>query len=642
MAAVVIGLCSGLYSIQPAYAQRTTENAVAEAEDAFGSAVGNESIGLYSSTSARGFSPTQAGNLRIDGLYFDQAASLNARLSRGSTVHVGISAQGYAFPAPTGVIDFSLRVPGHEPAASVVVAEGALFSYARHSIEVDAQYPVVQDKLSIGGGFTYTRNNAHEVAVRDRNYNGAVIAHWTPTDAAAVTAFWSGLKTGAIGGDRPRIFLGNNPAPRFRAEDMTSPDWLYFGFRQYNRGIYGSYDFSDDWILKAGAFQSINNNPRVFNALLLNTDSSGEGDYVVEQIPARFTRSLSGEIRLTKAFAGPGHRQQFYAIARGRNRDLTFGGGQRLSFGRARLGAFPDLDEPVFQTGERTGTETHQLTGGLGYEGVWSRYGQISLGVQKTDYKRTLTRPAGTPVVGRSSPWLFNAGGAVYASQRFAIYGGYTRGLEELGAAPANAANRDEAVPAEITRQIDAGIRFQVSPKVQLVAGVFRINKPYYNLDANNVFRALGEIRHQGIEMSLAGSLTDNLTVVAGVVLLKARIFDDSAPAGTKPLTAVGPSPRLFRMNAQYKIPALEGVLLDLKIESASARYITIANTYKTPADIGVDIGVRYTTVMAGTPVRFRLQAMNVTNEFGLTAQPSGQIAPFAKRRVEFSVAADF
>src|SRR6185437_12301784 len=85
-----------------AQAQRSNEDAVAEAIDAFGLSVGREAIGLYSATSARGFSPVQAGNLRIDGLYFDQVSAnavLPVRIVRSAAVHVGIAAQGYLFPA---------------------------------------------------------------------------------------------------------------------------------------------------------------------------------------------------------------------------------------------------------------------------------------------------------------------------------------------------------------------------------------------------------------------------------------------------------------------------------------------------------------------------------------------------------------
>ena len=93
------------------WAQRAGENAVTQADDAFGTSVGNEQVGLYSSFDVRGFSPTAAGNVRIDGLYFDQVSELDSRVTDSSRIRVGIAAQGYAFPAPTGVVDYSLRLP---------------------------------------------------------------------------------------------------------------------------------------------------------------------------------------------------------------------------------------------------------------------------------------------------------------------------------------------------------------------------------------------------------------------------------------------------------------------------------------------------------------------------------------------------
>ena len=57
---------------------RSDENAVTQAEDAFGFSVGRESLGIYNAGNARGFSPVAAGNLRIDGLYFDQTSDFPA------------------------------------------------------------------------------------------------------------------------------------------------------------------------------------------------------------------------------------------------------------------------------------------------------------------------------------------------------------------------------------------------------------------------------------------------------------------------------------------------------------------------------------------------------------------------------------
>src|SRR5687767_15794750 len=72
----------------PAAAQRTGENAVTSADDAFGTSVGNETIGLYGIGEVRGFSPGAAGNIRIDGLYMGGIVIGNQRIQSGSNVRV--------------------------------------------------------------------------------------------------------------------------------------------------------------------------------------------------------------------------------------------------------------------------------------------------------------------------------------------------------------------------------------------------------------------------------------------------------------------------------------------------------------------------------------------------------------------------
>lgn len=626
----------------PASAQRAEENAVAEADDAFGTVIGNEEIGLYSSASARGFNPSQAGNLRINGLYFDQAAAPNVRIRRGSTIHVGISAQGYPLPAPTGVVDFKLRVPGDEPVTSVVATEGALFSYWRHNVEIDTQIPVVDGVLSVGAGVGYERNAAHQFAVGDEGYETGLVANWTPSESVTIIPFASYLKTTAVGGDRPRVFVGDNDPPKFRAEDMTSPDWLTFGFRQSNFGFVSEVKLPDRWTLEAGVFRSINNTPRAYTAFLLNTNELGEGDYFIAQTPPRHARSTSGEVRLTKSFAEGPRRHTVYLNTRARDRTVTFGGADRQSFGRVSLGAFPDLAEPQFQTSPTMASKTRQVTGGLAYEGGWRDVGQLSAAAQKTSYKRSLIRPALNPIESRESPWLLNAAAAVYISDKLAAYGSYARGIEELGTAPGNAINRDEAVPAALTRQFDAGVRYQITPELQFVAGAFQIDKPYYGLDAKLLFRELGDIRHRGMELSLAGTLNENLTIVAGAVFLRPRITDTTGAAGATQLTAVGPIPRLVRVNVQYRPDAVPGLALDAKVESVSSRYLDVNNTRRLSGAITFDAGVRYNTTLADVPVRFRLQGRNLTNTNSITPNISGQLRPFEQRRVEFSIAADF
>src|SRR5215213_9036048 len=100
------------FGASSAFAQsRASDNAVTQAEDAFGFSVGRESIGIYNGGQTRGFSPIAAGNVRVEGLYFDPVAGIQGVLVNSTSIKVGLSAQGYPFAAPSGIFDQRLRRP---------------------------------------------------------------------------------------------------------------------------------------------------------------------------------------------------------------------------------------------------------------------------------------------------------------------------------------------------------------------------------------------------------------------------------------------------------------------------------------------------------------------------------------------------
>ena len=121
----MLATCGLLMPAERGLAQHASDDPVAAADDGFGLTQGLESIGLYSPGSIRGFNPQAAGNVRIDGLYFDQQGGLSNRVVEGSTIRVGISETGYAFPAPTGIVDYDLRHVGNgDPSGSAVLTVG--------------------------------------------------------------------------------------------------------------------------------------------------------------------------------------------------------------------------------------------------------------------------------------------------------------------------------------------------------------------------------------------------------------------------------------------------------------------------------------------------------------------------------------
>src|SRR5438270_2652172 len=186
LSVAAVALCSG----GGAFAQsRSSDNAVTQAEDAFGFSVGRETLGIYNAGNARGFSPTSAGNLRIDGLYYDQAgfaASLVSPLVSSTSIKVGLSAQGYPFAAPSGIVDIGLRKPGDKAAASVVI-NGDSFGTA--GIEVDGSLPISL-KLALAYGAALTRF-AFPDGTDNINHSQSLVLRWRPAKGVVLIPFWS-------------------------------------------------------------------------------------------------------------------------------------------------------------------------------------------------------------------------------------------------------------------------------------------------------------------------------------------------------------------------------------------------------------------------------------------------------------------
>ena len=146
-----------------------------------------------------------------------------------------------------------------------------------------------------------------------------------------------------------------------------------------------------------------------------------------------------------------------------------------------------------------------QQTFGTAYELQWTDVGEMSVGLQKTSYSKSVDTPTAVLPESRSNPWLKYATATVNATERLAFYASYTEGLEESPVAPNNALNRNVAAPALQTEQYDAGLRWAAFANMKLIAGIFNVEKPYFDLDAAGFFTELGTVEHRGVEVSLAG-----------------------------------------------------------------------------------------------------------------------------------------
>ncbi len=627
---------------QSAQAQRSSEDAVAEALDAFGSSVGREAIGLYSASSARGFSPMQAGNLRIDGFYFDQGANPVppvTRIVRGSSVHVGIAAQGYLFAAPTGVVDYHLRVPGDEPLASVLIGDA---DYGVTYTETDVQLPMVSNVLSIGFGIGFTRNPDYYFAAQGSEWTGGWIVRWQPSAALEVTPFF-GTTDHEEHREKPTVFIDDHGVPDYRPVDKQAQQpWSRMSYLATNLGLIARLSLTDSWLLAGAIFRATNYSPLSYAPLLENIRGNNEGDYSITALPASSSGSTSGEIRLAKHLSTASTRSVVTFRLTGRDSSIESAAGDTIDYGNALVTAVPQiLAMPSFAPGPLIDVQARQFMPGLGYQGVWQNVGQLSTGVQKVLYQRTVRAPGLPSVSDSNDPWLYNAAATAFLTRALAVYGSYTRGFEEIGTAPINAANRNEPVPAQLTRQIDAGLRYQLRARLQLVAGVFDIEKPYFDLDRSNVFRHVGSISNRGLEFSLTGDLTDQLNLVSGIVLLQPRVeYQSGAVSGPLKAVAIGPLPGYLNLYAQYRPAAFPGLTLGATLQTTSSRYLHYPDlNVGISTQFGADI--HYRTRLLHNSATFWLQAYNLSNTNIFTADASSQLHAIDPRRYELSLIID-
>lgn len=603
---------------------RTDENAVRQAADAFGTTIGREEIGLYSESEVRGFSPRVAGNVRIEGLYFDAVFFPSDRISGSTVIRVGPTVFGSPFPSPTGIVDVALRVPGDRAAASVLAR---IDTWGSKVLEADLALPL-SDSFSLGLGGQAALEHFGD-ATRDYYYEGAMIARWRPAPGVTVVPFVSLAYTPVHEAATIYVPVAETLPPRLPRNFWNGPRWQRTSETEFNAGTVIDADFGSGWGLKAGLFRSSVAYFADFTNLLVDVAPDRTARHQVIIDPPLLFASTSGEARLTRTWSDGARSHRLHLAVRGRDALRRFGGAALADLGPTTIDAASTAPEPVstFTTQERD--RFRQWTLGAGYEGRWEGIGELSLGLQRSDYRKRIGLPDQDPIETRDRPWLWNANAAVVLTDRLAAYGGYVTGLEESGVAPENAVNRNEALPAIRTRQVDAGLRWNPVGEMRLVAGVFSISKPYFNLDPSGRFRQLGDVRHSGVEASLSGPITNTLTVVAGTVLLDPVVTADVAGVGRRPVGAIR---QTVTASADWRPAALPGVSFDANLYRVSSETATVSNSVSIPPRTYLDVGGRYRFKLGGKAAVLRLQVENLLDIQGLELYGAGAYRPILGR----------
>jgi iron complex outermembrane receptor protein len=603
--ASVLLACTGA-----ALGQHSDDNAIVSADDGFGLTLGRESVGIYNPGYVRGFNPQVAGDARIDGLFFDQQGNLSNRVLEGSVIRVGISEIGYSFPAPTGIVDYDLKHPEYGALlTTVTIIQGP---YSGYAATVDASVPLDGKTLQLPiGASAQLAVFEPGYSLKTRTFAAAPV--WKPLDGVTVRAFVDVFDNTDIK-TLPTIFTEGSYLPPNVARGYYGQDWATSRAESVNFGTIVEARLPDDWFFKAGIFRSVSDSPVSYADLYVDTLPTGFGEHLLVGSPDQWSGSTSGEARLLDRFTLGPLKSEWTFMFRGRDTPSTYGGSDVVDAGQARIDRNVQVPIPDFVYSATTKDITKLSSVGTSYRGNWAGLGEFAVGLQKEAYTDSVLAP-NEPVARISDdPWRAYETLAVYLGDKLAFFAGGNQGLESSGSAPSNADNRGEILPVARTSQLDGGVRYAFTKSTKLIICYFEVNKPYFNLDENNVDRDLGSQDARGIEVSFSGEVVKNLKVVAGGVVGSVTVNGDNLAAQGIGTYAFGQPRNYETMSANYAISCLPGFSLDGDVSHWGKSPASTDDSLYCQALTQFDAGWRYLFKVDGKSASVRFQVLNLTN----------------------------
>lgn len=602
--AAVLGAQASAQAAAPPQTAGADERAVERAVDAFGIRIGIEQIGLYTESQVRGFNLQDAGNYRMNGAYYAKSSNLVDTVVAGVVTRVGYNALNADFPAPSGVVDYRLRSPFEAPR---LFGEAALREYGGQFYQLSGAAKNATGDLAglVGAQVNLGKTTAGQ-NTRSNRLGG--IAEWRGRKAE-LTAFGT-INQFDLEGSYGFAASGGALPPRLVFPRRYVPNWGDHDGFDYNAGLAGTWRPTSEVTGSLSLVYSRLDLDRADYALM-RVDERGLGSAVATHNQPRVTESVSGAARVEWRHA-PGRR--LYGEARARRTSIAYAPAVVVDLGRFDMGeGLRPSAEPALPVAAFTDDRIAQVSVGVGYEATFRRL-RIKGGVQRTAHERVVAPPGELARSARNSPWLYDASAAYALNPRWTLFATATRGLEESGAAPGNAANANEVLQPAISTQGELGVRGQVGG-LTLIASAFAIEKPAAGFDAANVYALVGELSHEGLEISLAGELAPGLRLVAGAAYLETRRSGPPVDAGVWSAEAVGVPKVQAMAGLTWSVPRVKGLSLDGQVSYSGDRRARSRGDLRTPDYAVADVGFLYAFDHGGRSMVLRGRVMNLFDQ---------------------------
>jgi iron complex outermembrane recepter protein len=610
-------------AISLACSSATAQSIQRAASDAFGTRIGDESVGLYSEGQVRGFSLQEAGNYRIENAYFVRGARVfTDAVSGGSTVRVGPNALGFDFPSPSGVVKYSLlsdtRDRNQLQLGSIDALESNLSPYARGYWTRKSE---AGNSISLGS--TFFPNRRYDDGREGKVHTLGMVARYQPIEALHMTALadyadWQR--------DADQLFglTEGQQAPRVPWFRYLGQDWNRSRTKDRTLGLIARYEGVEAWTLSASSIVSQTDVP-VYGFSLFSLAANGDASARAIVNQGRKVIGRGHELSAVRAFSTEKTRSQLNFSTRIRRSDFqnpsseTFITPSFSVFDDAPQTMQPDFIEPT--TFARSSNDQDEL--GVAYQ--WRHQNQVAINIGvRTIRTRLSNSPLDAATSERSDrDLLYNAAIVLPIAKRLTAFATTTRGLEEAGFAPANAANRFSALAPVQSRQNELGFKWLVGEGLSAIVTGFDLSKPDAGLGADNRFDYIGLVRNRGVEASFSGAINAQWNIVAGAMRMKPQLSGENVTNGLIGDEPVGRSAELGLLSLSYASkPGAWGA--DASLNFFGRRPANAANTRYTGGNSILNLGLRYPFKWGNTPAQWRVRVFNAGNHYAWVATTNG------------------
>lgn len=634
-----LGLALGCGGTQLAQSAQP-DNPTHEADDAFGRRIGVESFGLYSESQVRGFNLQEAGNYRMNDAYFVRAAGPSDVILRSLQIKVGPSALDLDFPAPSGLVAYEL-LPGDTGHRSIELGLQHLTdSNPRPYVRAFITQRSANGRASISGGWI-AADTARYIYGNEARYHGVgAVPRVELGDRWQLTAFASRYEQ-KYEADAGFIPAPGTSLPELDRLSYLGQHWSRFDTENENYGMIVATKPRDGaWGFSLSSILSRIDRPRSDLNIFRNVLPDGSADAAVIVARDRRVSSWAHELTARRDWSGERHRTEVTLL--GRYRDSTYQDPVTNTVTIGRVSLFDDpiaFTRPEAPRGSRHGESAlEQYELGLGLRRVYRNGIAANVGMRRVSVDEA-SRSADGVIAGRtSSSSLYDASLVVPIRGALAAFAATTRGIEEAGTAPQNAANRYEVLAPVLARQSELGVYWRPRSGVTAIATLFEIEKPEPGFDSNDEYRYLTTVQHRGVEASLAAPITDRSRIVLGALWMQPRLSGELVASGEAASRPLGRSSRVASVGFEHQLAWLTGLSFDIDASYSSAKLASVADGTETPGYLLANVGARYRFSIADAASTLRLRVYNATDKYAWYASSSGIQSYEPERRVMLSL----